>query len=134
MVNLYTLSLEIAHECNLNCRYCYLGAKKNKVMNSNMAKEAVDMSIKEVLKQKDKTLDVYFIGGEPLLKFDLIKEIVEYVKTVCNNWGLNYSFSTTTNGTLLNKEIMDYLIGERFDLKISIDGKEEFHDLNRKYC
>lgn len=45
MVNLYTLSLEIAHECNLNCRYCYLGAKKNKVMNSNMAKEAVDMSI-----------------------------------------------------------------------------------------
>ena len=133
MVNLYTLSLEIAHECNLNCRYCYLGAKKNKVMNSNMAKEAVDMSIKEVLKQKDKTLDVYFIGGEPLLKFDLIKEIVEYVKTVCNNWGLNYSFSTTTNGTLLNKEIMDYLIGERFDLKISIDGKEEFHDLNRKY-
>lgn len=129
---MYTLSLEIVNKCNLNCSYCYLGEKKNTFMTFDTAKKAVDIAAHETKKQYDKLLVVYFIGGEPLLAFDLIKQIVNYTKYKCGEYGLRFIFSTTINGTLLTEKITDFLIENRFELKVSIDGPEYVHNLNRK--
>lgn len=64
---MYTLSLEIINKCNLNCTYCYLGEKKNTYMSLETAQKAIDIAVHEANKQHDRTLMVYFIGGEPLI-------------------------------------------------------------------
>ena len=70
---MYTLSLEIINKCNLNCTYCYLGEKKNTYMSLETAQKAIDIAVHEANKQHDRTLMVYFIGGEPLMAFNLMK-------------------------------------------------------------
>ena len=129
---MYTLSLEVVNKCNLNCTYCYLGEKKNSYMSMDTAQKAVEIGIHEAKKQYDKTLIVYFIGGEPLLAFDIIKEIVFYVKARCTKNCLNYIFSITTNGVLITKDIVNFFIENKFQIKISLDGEMKIHDLNRK--
>lgn len=69
---MYTLSLEIINKCNLNCTYCYLGEKKNTYMSLETAQKAIDIAVHEANKQHDRTLMVYFIGGEPLMAFNLM--------------------------------------------------------------
>jgi radical SAM protein with 4Fe4S-binding SPASM domain len=129
---MYILSLEIINACNLHCSYCYLGEKKNKVIVREVAEKAINIAVHEATKQNDKKLEVYFIGGEPLLAFEDMVYYVGYVKKNCEINNLTPSFSTTTN-TLLTESIMRFLIKNRFSLKISIDGTEKAHDLNRKY-
>lgn len=77
---MYTLSLEIINKCNLNCTYCYLGEKKNTYMSLETAQKAIDIAVHEANKQHDRTLMVYFIGGEPLMAFNLMKDAVDYTK------------------------------------------------------
>ena len=78
---MYTLSLEIINKCNLNCTYCYLGEKKNNIHEfRNGLKKAIDIAVHEANKQHDRTLMVYFIGGEPLMAFNLMKDVVDYAK------------------------------------------------------
>lgn len=101
-------------------------------MSINTAKKAVEIGIHEAKKQYDKTLIVYFIGGEPLLVFNTIKEIVLYVKAKCSENNLNCIFSITTNGVLLTKDIANFFMENKFDIKISLDGEMKIHDLNRK--
>lgn len=129
---MYTLSLEIINKCNLNCTYCYLGEKKNTYMSFETAKRAVDIAVHEAKKQYDRTLLVYFIGGEPLMAYNVIREVVEYTKLICARNSLKCQFSTTINGTLVTDEIIDFFIENRFDLKVSLDGPEKVQDLNRK--
>ena len=129
---MYTLSLEIINKCNLNCKYCYLGEKKNTYMSIDVAKKSVEIALHEALKQYDKTLLIYFIGGEPLMAFSLMKDITDYVNKRCKETELKSMFSTTINGTLLTDEITDFFIKHKFDLKLSLDGPESVHDLNRK--
>lgn len=129
---MYTLSLEIINKCNLNCRYCYLGEKKNTYMDFETAKKAVDIAIHETDKQHDRTLMVYFIGGEPLMAFEMIQNIVEYTKKRCQETNLLYKFSTTINGTLITGEIIEFFVKNLFDIKVSIDGPEYVQDLNRR--
>lgn len=129
---MYTLSLEVINKCNLNCTYCYLGKKKNRCMSIDTAQKAVEIGIHEAKKQYDKQLIVYFIGGEPLLAFKTIKEIVSYVKARCGEESLNYKFSITTNGVSLTEDIVNFFTENKFDIKISLDGKMKIHDLNRK--
>lgn len=128
---MYTLSLEIINKCNLNCKYCYLGEKKNTYMSTDIARKSIEIAIHEALKQYDKTLLIYFIGGEPLMAFDILKEITNYANKRCSETGLKSMFSTTINGTLLTDEITDFFIKHKFDLKLSLDGPESVHDLNR---
>ncbi|SHO49105.1 radical SAM protein [Anaerocolumna xylanovorans] len=129
---MYTLSLEIINRCNLNCSYCYLGEKKNSYMNIETAKGAINIAIHEAKKQYDKTLLVYFIGGEPLMAYSTMKEIVYYVIQECSCYGLLYKFSTTINGTLLTNKIAEFLTNYNFDVKLSLDGPEYVHDINRR--
>ena len=129
---MYILSLEIINKCNLNCSYCYLGEKKNTYMSLNAMKKAVDIAIHEARKQYDKTLLGYFIGGEPLMAIETMKNAVSYVKKRCQEMGLQYIFSTTSNGTLLSESVVSFFVKNKFDLKLSIDGPQYVHDLNRK--
>lgn len=102
-------------------------------MSVETMKRAVDLAIHEALKQYDRTLHIYFIGGEPLLAFDTIKKCNFYAREQCRKHNLKLVYSTTTNGTLLNQEITDFFIKNDFDLKLSLDGTAIVHDENRKY-
>lgn len=129
---MYTLSLEVINKCNLNCSYCYLGEKKNTYMSLETAQKAIDIAIHEADKQHDRTLMVYFIGGEPLMATDTIQSVVNYTEKRCQDTGLICKFSTTINGTLVTDEIIDFFVEKRFDLKVSLDGPKHVHDLNRR--
>ena len=84
---MYSLTLEITKRCNLNCSYCYVENKEKVNMKWKTAQLAIDIAMREAIKQKDKTLSVYFIGGEPLLAFGLLKEIIFlYRKEKRTNW------------------------------------------------
>jgi len=130
---MYTLSLEILNKCNMNCSYCYLGEKTNKIMDEWIAHQAIDIAIHEAKKQKDKSLLIYFIGGEPLLVFDYLCELVDYAELCAHENGLKVLFSTTTNATLLDDRIIEYIISKNFNLKISLDGNKEANDINRTF-
>ena len=101
-------------------------------MSLDTAKKAIDIAVHETKKQYDKKLVVYFIGGEPLLAFELICQAVLYTKEKCSENMLYCKFSTTTNGTLMTEKITDFFIKNNFYLKLSLDGSEYVHDLNRK--
>ncbi len=128
---MFTLTLEINQKCNLNCKYCYLGEINDTVMCFSIAAKAVDIAFDEAKFHKDKKLLICFVGGEPLLDFKLIKNTVEYSKLKLANDDILLDFSITTNGTVLSRSIVDYLILENFSLKISLDGTKLINDINR---
>ncbi|CAK7051069.1 radical SAM protein [Tissierella sp.] len=130
---MYFLTLELINACNMTCKYCYLGSKKNKLMSKNTIERSIDICINEAVKQYDKKLDVCLIGGEPLMAYDNMVYTVDLTNRKCEEKGISVFYNTITNGTLLNKEMMDFFIKERFDLKISLDGSESVHNLNRFY-
>ena len=80
---MYTLSLEIINKCNLNCTYCYLGEKKNTYMSLETAQKAIDIAVHEANKQYDRTLMVYFIGGEPLMAFKIREQGIDKTHIFC---------------------------------------------------
>ena len=129
---MYTLSLEIINKCNLNCTYCYLGEKKNTYMSLETAQKAIDIAVHEANKQHDRTLMVYFIGGEPLMAFNLMKDAVDYAKKKCQETNLICKFSTTINGTLVTDEVIDFFVENTFEVKVSLDGPEYVQNLNRR--
>ncbi|MFA4860408.1 radical SAM protein [Methanoregula sp.] len=139
---LYQMILGITEDCNLRCRYCVyseaytLSRKPSKVrMEFTTAKKALDWYISLVMEGREynpvRKPAISFYGGEPLLNFDLIKKCVQYVKTTYPD--LEFTFSLTTNGTLLNQEREDFLKEHGFLMNISIDGPKEEHDRNRIY-
>ena len=130
---MYNLLLEINRKCNLRCNYCYLGDKDNKEIKEEVFEKVIDIFIKEALKQNDKTIFISFIGGEPLLDFNKMISFIEFIEKKCKENKLKCRYGVTTNGTLLNKEIIDYLIWKGFDLKVSLDGSELAHDKNRVF-
>lgn len=129
---MYTLSLEIINKCNLNCTYCYLGEKKNTYMSLETAQKIIDIAVHEANKQHDRTLMVYFIGGEPLMAFNLMKDAVDYTKKKCQETNLICKFSTTINGTLVTDEVIDFFVENTFEVKVSLDGPEYVQNLNRR--
>lgn len=128
--------LQVTQNCNLRCGYCvYGGNYKNrthspKKMDFELAKQAIDFGMER--SQESPNFVVSFYGGEPLLAFDLIKQCVAYTKE--NLQGKEPHFNMTTNGTLLNDEIMDFLVENKFQLLISLDGDKESHDANRVFA
>lgn len=132
-INLRKIILMIAHDCNLSCDYCF-GDEGTYHMRGYMTKECAFKSIDFLLlNSKEEKLQVTFFGGEPLLRFDLIREVVEYCKNIEKSSNKKFGFSITTNGTLITKEIEDYFIKENIFVQISIDGNQQMHDNNRHY-
>lgn len=101
-------------------------------MSKRTAEKAIEIAANEAKKQYDKTLMVYFIGGEPLMAFTAMQEMTFYIKNKCEENSLQCLFSTTINGTLITEEVVDFFSQNDFDIKLSLDGGEEVHDRNRK--
>ena len=128
---MYSVTMEINQRCNMKCSYCYLGEKNGTVMPWVVAKNSVDFVFANAKIHSDKKIIFDFIGGEPLLDFGLIKQIVKYVNEKNKLYLYNIEYGVTTNGTLLTKEIAEWLASENFNLKISIDGKAEVTNMGR---
>lgn len=124
------LCLNICHDCNMRCGYCFAsGGSYNtprNYMTVEVAKKAVDFLIENSGSRKN--LEIDFFGGEPLLNLQVIKDTVEYAKQKANEKGKVFHFTTTTNCVLLDDETIEYLNKEMSNVVLSIDGKEKTHD------
>ncbi|MEG2017134.1 MAG: thioether cross-link-forming SCIFF peptide maturase [Clostridium sp.] len=129
-VAIKALCLNIIHDCNLKCKYCfadegeYKGCRKS--MSAQVGKDAIDFVIKNSGKRKNIEVDLF--GGEPLMAFDTIKEIVDYAREQEKIYNKNIRFTMTTNATLLDAEKMDYLDKNMGNIILSIDGRKEVND------
>ncbi|MDV3428210.1 MAG: thioether cross-link-forming SCIFF peptide maturase [Bacillota bacterium] len=124
------LCLNIAHDCNLRCKYCFADEGeyrgKRELMSFEVGKRAIDFVIKHSGPRKNIEVDLF--GGEPLMVFDTVKKIVDYGKGAGEKSGKNIRFTMTTNCTLLNDEIMDYLNKNMVNIVLSLDGRKEVND------
>lgn len=124
------LCLNVVHDCNLKCKYCfaeegeYRGCRKS--MSVEVGKRAIDYVIKKSGPRKNIEVDLF--GGEPLMVFDAIKEIVGYAREVEKRHNKNIRFTMTTNATLLNDEIMEYIDKNMGNIVLSIDGRKSVND------
>ena len=122
----------VTRDCNLRCDYCYLEKQPN-YMSKDIAKKAVEYSIGQLKDNlPDKKIDIVFHGGEPILNFDVVKEIVNKYKSY-NTIYKNFRFSMTTNGTIINEDIIKFLKKNDICLSVSVDGREKEHNLHRKF-
>lgn len=132
--NLSYIILQVTQNCNLRCEYCvYSGGyltrgHSNKMMSWEIAKKGLDFLISHSGYQEE--LSVGFYGGEPLLNKELIEKCVKYMHEEAV--GKKLHFSMTTNATLLNDEIVEFLIKENFSITVSLDGPQKVHDEHRK--
>lgn len=129
------LTLQITQNCNLRCKYCaYSGKYNQRTHNRNsMSIEVMQKSIDYAILRSDgvERLNIGFYGGEPLLEFNKIKNAVEYIDEKYKGRKIDYSL--TTNGTILNDEIINFFIKNDFNVLISLDGPKEMHDANRVF-
>ena len=127
------MCLHVAHTCNLNCSYCFASQGKyhgeRALMSLEVGKRALDFLIENSGSRHN--LEVDFFGGEPLMNFPVIKEVVAYGRELEKRHGKVFKFTTTTNAVLMNDEIMDFLNREMDNVVISIDGRPEVHDRMR---
>ncbi|WP_099188424.1 radical SAM/SPASM domain-containing protein [Tepidibacter mesophilus] len=127
------LTLCITNKCNLKCTYCYQESRYlQNNMNKETAKKIVDAKIKDLHDSSDEKFNVVFIGGEPLLNYEIIVFSVNYINEKLKMWQGKKKFSMTTNGLALTDEIADFLITNNFNIGISLDGDKESHDTYRK--
>lgn len=123
--------LNITKRCNLNCKYCFENKqyRTKEMMSLEVAKERIT----EYMNKEDEFDEVIidFFGGEPFLAFDLIRQIVDWVKS--EKWKKEYFFSIGTNGTILTEEMKEWLIKNRhlFSVGVSLDGSKEAHNISR---
>ncbi|MBQ1231974.1 MAG: thioether cross-link-forming SCIFF peptide maturase [Clostridia bacterium] len=128
------LCLHVAHTCNLNCEYCFAAQGKyhgeRAVMSLEVGKAAIDFLIKHSGTRRN--LEVDFFGGEPLMNFDVVKEIVAYARSIEKENNKNFRFTLTTNGVLVDDEVIEWANRECHNVVLSLDGREEVHDRLRK--
>lgn len=124
------LCLHICHDCNLGCKYCFAHEgtynTEKDYMSFEVGKKAIDFLIEHSGNRKN--LEADFFGGEPLMNLDVVKQIVEYAKAECKKAGKVINFTMTTNCVLLDKDTIDYLNKEMFNIVLSIDGRPEVHN------
>ena len=125
------MCLHAAHDCNLRCQYCFAGTgeyhSRNRCMLTvDTGKAALDWLVKKSGKRIN--LEVDFFGGEPLMNFNAVKEIVAYGRELEKKHKKVFKFTTTTNGLLLSDDIIDFLNLEMDNVVLSIDGRPEVHD------
>ena len=127
------LCLHIAHTCNLNCSYCFASQGKyhgeRAVMSYEVGKRALDFLIENSGTRRN--LEVDFFGGEPLMNFDVVKRLVAYAREVEGKHGKNFRFTLTTNGLLIDKDVIDFANREMSNVVLSLDGRREIHDRYR---
>lgn len=129
------LCLHIAHDCNLACKYCFAGEGEyhgdRALMSLEVGKKALDFLVKNSGNRVN--LEVDFFGGEPLMNWQVVKELVAYGRSLEKPHHKKFRFTLTTNGVLLNDEIMEFANREMSNLVLSIDGRKEIHDKMRPH-
>ena len=124
------LCLHVAHTCNLNCSYCFASQGHyhgdRAVMSLEVGKRALDFLIENSGTRRN--LEVDFFGGEPLMNFDVVKELVAYARVREKECGKNFRFTLTTNGLLINDDVIDFANRECSNVVLSLDGRKEVHD------
>ncbi len=128
------LCLHVAHTCNLNCEYCFASQGKyhgeRALMSYEVGKRALDFLIENSGNRHN--LEVDFFGGEPLMNFEVVKKLVEYARKQEKIYNKNFRFTLTTNGLLINDEVIDFVNKEMSNVVLSLDGRKEVHDHLRK--
>ncbi len=127
------LCIHIAHTCNLNCEYCFASQGNyhgdRAIMSAEVGKRALDFLIENSGSRKN--LEVDFFGGEPLMNFDVVKEMVAYARSIEKEKGKNFRFTLTTNGILIDDEVIEFANKEMSNVVLSLDGRKEVHDRYR---
>ena len=127
------LCLHVAHTCNLNCAYCFASQGKyhgdRAVMSYEVGRQALDFLIANSGTRRN--LEVDFFGGEPLMNFDTVKRLVAYARSVEKEKGKNFRFTLTTNGLLIDDDVIDFANRECANVVLSLDGRKEIHDRYR---
>lgn len=128
------MCLHVAHTCNLNCEYCFAGQGryhgKDAIMSFEVGKKALDFLVENSGSRHN--LEVDFFGGEPLVNFNVVKELVKYARSIEKEKDKHFRFTLTTNGVLLNDDVIDFLNKEMDNVVLSLDGRKEVNDLKRK--
>ena len=124
------LCLHIAHTCNLNCSYCFASQGKyhgeRAVMSFEVGKQALDFLIANSWSRRN--LEVDFFGGEPLVNFQVVKDLVAYARSIEKEHGKNFRFTLTTNGLLIDEDVIEFCNRECHNVVLSLDGRKEIHD------
>ena len=124
------LCLHVAHSCNLNCAYCFASQGKyhgdRAIMSFAVGKRALDFLIEHSAGRRN--LEVDFFGGEPLMNFDVVKQLVAYARSREQECGKNFRFTLTTNGMLIDDDVIDFANREMSNVVLSLDGRKEIHD------
>ncbi len=124
------LCLHIAHTCNLNCSYCFASQGKyhgeRALMSYEVGKQALDFLVANSGKRHN--LEVDFFGGEPLMNFDVVKRLVAYARSIEKEADKNFRFTLTTNGMLIDDDVIEFANKEMSNVVLSLDGRKEIHD------
>ena len=127
------LCLHVAHTCNLNCSYCFASQGKyhgdRALMSLEVGKRALDFLIENSGTRRN--LEVDFFGGEPLMNWDVVKELVAYAREQEKIYNKNFRFTLTTNGVLIDDDVIDFANKEMSNVVLSLDGRKEIHDKTR---
>ena len=127
------LCLHVAHTCNLNCAYCFASQGKyhgdRALMSFEVGKQALDFLMEHSGTRRN--LEVDFFGGEPLMNWEVVKRLVGYARSVEKERGKNFRFTLTTNGMLIDDEVIDFVNREMSNVVLSLDGRKEINDRTR---
>ncbi len=127
------LCLHIAHDCNLACKYCFAEEGEyhgdRSLMSYEVGKKALDFLIANSGNRVN--LEVDFFGGEPLMNFQVVKDLVAYGRSQEEKYNKKFRFTLTTNGMLLNDDVMEFANKEMANVVLSVDGRKEVHDFMR---
>ena len=128
------LCLHVAHVCNLNCSYCFASQGKyhgeRALMSFETGKRALDFLVEHSGSRKN--LEVDFFGGEPLMNFQVVKDLVAYARSIEPATGKHFRFTLTTNGMLIDDDVIEFANRECHNVVLSLDGRKEIHDRFRK--
>ncbi len=124
------LCLHVAHTCNLNCSYCFASQGKyhgeRALMSFEVGRRALDFLVENSGTRRN--LEVDFFGGEPLMNWQVVKDLVAYARSIEKDAGKNFRFTLTTNGVLLDDEVTDFCNREMHNVVLSLDGRKEVND------
>ncbi len=127
------LCLHVAHTCNLNCEYCFASQGKfhgeRALMSFETGKRALDFLVENSGTRHN--LEVDFFGGEPLMNFDVVKRLVKYARSIEKEKNKNFRFTLTTNGMLIDDDVIEFSNKEMSNVVLSLDGRREIHDKYR---
>ena len=124
------LCLHVAHTCNLNCAYCFASQGRyhgqRAIMSFEVGKQALDFLVANSGTRRN--LEVDFFGGEPLMNWQVVKDLVAYARSLEPVHGKHFRFTLTTNGMLIDDDVIDFCNREMHNVVLSLDGRKEIHD------